>query len=284
MIEPKLLPLAAAALLASGGLYAADIKPSSALKTPAGETLIFSAPPRESPEEAARTYQPIADYLSKAIGKRVVYKYPRTWGVYRTEMINDRYDIVFDGPHFNSYRAEKLKHNILVRFPENREFAIIVRKDDKLTAVSDLAGRTFCSPPPPNLATLVALSQFDNAPRQPVIVPAKGWAAVYDGVISGKCNGGVLPTGNLQALDKDGLAKVVFKSQAVPEQAFSAGPRLSSADQNKIVAALTAPEAAGPTERLRAAAKSGDRLVAASNQEYVGLSELLKKEWGFYQK
>lgn len=284
MFTSKTLPVAVAALLASGTLSAADIRPVSLSKSSAGsQTLIFAAPPRETPEEAARIYQPIADYMSKTIGKKIVFKYPRTWGVYRTEMINGRYDIVFDGPHFNGYRAEKLKHNILVKFPEAREFAVIVRKDEKLANTQELAGRTFCAPSPPNLAALVALAQFDNATRQPVLVPSKGWAAVYEGVISGKCMGGVLPVGNLNALDKSSAVKVVFKSPAVPEQAFSAGPRLTPTEQAKLVAALTAPEAAGPTEKLRAAAKSGDRLIAASNQEYAGLGELLKKEWGFYQ-
>ncbi len=247
------------------------------------EALVFTAPPRETPEAAQEIYQPVAAYLSQTIGKKVVYKYPGTWGVYRTEMLKGKYDIVFDGPHFNSYRMEKLGHNILVKIPERHEFAVIIRKDNaSFDTVQQMAGRTFCAHAPPNLATLVLLSKFDNPSRQPVIVSMNGWEKIYDGVVSGKCVGGVLPMLNLKKYDRAGLTRIVFKTQAMPNQAFSAGPRVSLEDQSKIAQALASPNAAGPTEKLRAAFKVGDSFALASNQEYQGLAEYLRNEWGYY--
>lgn len=268
------------ALLMASAAYGAD---SGSITAPSSnDAWIFSAPPRESPEEAVRVYQPLIDYLSKVTGKRIVLKYPRTWGVYRTEMINGRYDLVFDGPHFNGYRAEKLHHTVLVKLSDAREFVIVARKDEKVTAPADLAGRTFCTQSPPNLAALVALSQFDNPQRQPILVPTKGFDKIYSGVVSGRCAGGVLSTSNLDVLDKDGVLKVLYKSPSMPEQALSAGPRVSAADKAKIVTALTSPEGVVPTEKLRAAAKGGASFLAANNREYAGLGDLLKREWGFY--
>ncbi|MCR4332953.1 MAG: phosphate/phosphite/phosphonate ABC transporter substrate-binding protein [Sulfuricaulis sp.] len=247
------------------------------------EALVFTAPPRETPEAAQEIYQPVAAYLSQSIGKKVVYRHPGTWGVYRTQMLQGKYDIVFDGPHFNSYRMEKLSHNILAKIPERHEFAFIVRKDKaSFDTVQQMAGRTFCAHAPPNLATLVLLSKFDNPSRQPVIVSTNGWDKIYDGVVSGKCVGGVLPVLNLKKYDRAGLTKIVFKTQAMPNQAFSAGPRVSLEDQSKIAQALASPEAAGPTEKLRAAFKVGDSFALASNQEYQGLAEYLRNEWGYY--
>ena len=192
-------------------------------------------------------------------------------------------DIVFDGPHFNSYRMEKLNHNILVKIPERHEFVVIVRKDKaSFDTVQQMAGRTFCAHAPPNLATLVLLSKFDNPSRQPVIVSTNGWDKIYDGVVSGKCVGGVLPALNLKKYDQAGLTKIVFKTQAMPNQAFSAGPRVSLEDQAKIAQALASPDAAGPTEKLRAAFKVGNSFALASNQEYQGLAEYLRNEWGYY--
>lgn len=267
-------------LLMSSAVYAADAGPTSA--PPSSDTWIFSAPPRESSEEAVRVYQPLIDYLSKVTGKHIVLKYPRTWGVYRTEMINGRYDLVFDGPHFNGYRAEKLHHTVLAKLSDAREFVIVARKDEKATTPADLAGRTFCTQSPPNLAALVALSQFDNPQRQPILVPTKGFDKIYNGVVSGRCAGGVLSTSNLDVFDKEGVLKVLYKSPAMPEQALSAGPRVSAADKAKIVAALTSPEGIAPTEKLRASAKGGNSFVAANNREYASLGNLLKNEWGFY--
>jgi len=244
--------------------------------------LVFSAPPHETPEAGIEIYQPVVEYLSKAIGKKIVYKHPGTWGVYRTEMLKGSYDVVFDGPHFNSYRVEKLNHNVLVKIPEHHEFAVIVRKDQNITNLQQMAGRTFCAHAPPNLGTLVLLSQFDNPSRQPAITNTKGWNTIYENVVSGKCVGGVLPTPNLKALDHAGATKVVFKTRAIPNQAFSAGPRVSTEDQTRIARALVSPMAAVATAKLRDAYKVGDSFAPANNQEYKGLASYLKSEWGYY--
>lgn len=247
------------------------------------EALVFTAPPRESPEAGIEMYQPVADYLSQAIGKKVKYKHPGTWGVYRTEMLKGSYDIIFDGPHFNSYRMEKLSHNILVKIPERHEFVVIVRKDKTAYQnLSQMAGRSFCTHAPPNLGTLVLLSQFDNPSRQPVIISTNGWDNIYNGVASGKCAGGVLPMANLKKVDKANIARVIFKTAAMPNQAFSAGPRVSLEDQMKLAQALASPDAAVPTEKLRAAYKVGDSFALANNQEYLGLAVYLRNEWGYY--
>ncbi|MBI3546300.1 MAG: PhnD/SsuA/transferrin family substrate-binding protein [Gammaproteobacteria bacterium] len=246
------------------------------------DVIVFTAPPRESPEEAQEIYQPIAEYLSRTIGKKVIYKNAGTWGVYRTEMLKGSYDLVFDGPHFNSYRMEKLSHNILVKIPERHEFVVIVRKDQAISGLAQMAGRTFCAHAPPNLGTLVLLSQFDNPARQPVILSTNGWDNIYQGVMSGKCMGGVLPMANLKKFDRANAMKVVFKTQAMPNQAFSAGPRISAEDQMKITQALTSVDASAVTAKLRAAYKVGDSFTQANNQEYQGLAEYLRNEWGYY--
>ncbi|MHB8534764.1 MAG: phosphate/phosphite/phosphonate ABC transporter substrate-binding protein [Sulfuricaulis sp.] len=245
--------------------------------------LVFSAPPRETAEAGKEIYQPVADYLSKVIGKKVVYKNPGTWGVYRTKMLEGSYDIVFDGPHFNSYRMEKLGHNILVKIPERHEFAVIVRKDEtSFKNVQQMAGYTFCTHAPPNLGTLILLNQFDNPSRQPVIINTKGWDHIYQGVVSGKCAGGVIPVLNLKKYDRNGETRIVFKTQAMPNQAFSAGPRVSLEDQQKIARALVSPEAAGPTAKLRATYRVGNNFVPANNEEYRGMAVYLRNEWGYY--
>ncbi len=246
------------------------------------DPLVFSAPPRETPKQGAKRYGPIAEYLSQVIGKKIIYKHPGTWGVYRTEMLRGSYDLIFDGPHFNSYRAAKLNHNILVKIPKSHDFVVIVKKREaRFANLKQMAGRTFCTHAPPNLGTLVLLSQFNNPARQPVIINTKGWTNIYKGVVSGRCTAGILPFLNLQKYDKRKI-KIVFRARSLPNQAFSAGPRISPEDQAKIAAALVAPEAVGPTAKLRATYRVGKSFATASNQEYRGLAEFLKNEWGYY--
>ena len=247
------------------------------------QALVFSAPPRETADTGKAIYQPVIDYLSKVIGKKIVYKYPGTWGVYRTKMLEGSYDIIFDGPHLNSYRLEKLSHNILAKIPERHEFAVFVRKDHAaFKNIQQMAGYTFCAHAPPNLGTLMLLSLFDNPSRQPVIINTKGWENIYQGVASGKCTGGVMPVLNLKKYDRSGETRIVYKTQAMPNQAFSAGPRVSLEDQEKIARALVSPAAAGPTSKLRAAYEVGGGFAPANNEEYRGMAAYLRNEWGYY--
>jgi len=246
------------------------------------DPVVFAAPPRETPEKGEEIYGPVAAYLSQVLGRPVVYEHPGTWGVYRTEMLRGAYDIVFDGPHFNSYRAERLNHNIVAKIAKRHEFVVVVRKDEKFSNMKDLAGRTFCTHAPPNLGTLVLLDQFDNPARQPVILNTKGWANIYKGVASGQCVAGILPELNLKQYDKDQRVKIVYKAPVLPNQGFSVGPRLNATEQAKIAQALTSADAANPTAKLRAAYKVGDSFAQTTNDEYVGISRYLRNEWGYY--
>lgn len=275
------------ALLAGGGAYylyqPAEGKPAPAAVKTTAKAIVFTAPPRESAENGQQQYGPIAEYLSKVTGMKVVYEHPATWGLYRTEMLNGNYDIIFDGGHFADYRARKLGYHIVAKMPAPQQFAIIVRKDDNVSSVDQLVGQTFCSPPPPNQGALHALSQFRDPARQPITVPitSKFWPSVYNGVVTGRCRGGILVMAILEKLNKDGAAKIVHKTPTQPNQAFSIGPRVSPEVRAKIAAALISPDAAEATAKLRERFKVGESFVSANNAEYAGLGDLLKNEFGF---
>ncbi len=44
--------------------------------------ITLSAPPRDSEEMGQKRFGPVAEYLSKILGRKVVYKHPGSWGVY----------------------------------------------------------------------------------------------------------------------------------------------------------------------------------------------------------
>jgi len=69
--------------------------------------LILSAPPRETPEAGNKMYSPIAGYLSEMLGVNVKYIHPGNWLNYQREMRSDKYDIIFDGPHFIASKEKK---------------------------------------------------------------------------------------------------------------------------------------------------------------------------------
>jgi len=244
--------------------------------------LVFSAPPRENQQASIETYTPIAEYLSKVLGKQVTYKYPGNWFSYQADMQKGNYDLVFDGPHFNGWRSAKLQHNVLARFPGELTFVVAVKKgSDSIADLKQLSGRTVCGMNPPNLGTLTLLSQFDNPARQPVIVNAEGWENIYKSLMADKCTAAVLPIKNLEKYDRGTFTKVIFKAKPLPNQAFSAGPRISSEDQAKIAQALVVQQASGPTAKLREIYAIDGNLVAATKQEYAGLGKWLKDTRGY---
>jgi ABC-type phosphate/phosphonate transport system substrate-binding protein len=246
--------------------------------------LVFSAPPRGSYAEEVATYQPIVELLSEVIGKKVVYKYSDNWLTYSKDMTLGRYDIVFDGPAFNGWRAERLNHVPLVKLPEDFVFVITARAGDKsINDIRDLAGRMVCAHAPPNLGTLTLLSRFDNPSRQPSIVETKGWDNSYRAMLDGKCVATVLPIKNVQKLDNgpQRLSKTIYTHRAMPNQALSVGPRISPAQHARIAQALLSAQGKIATAKLRAA-YAGKDFVPAVREEYAGLGDLLKDSIYYY--
>lgn len=253
---------------------------------PAGadNVLVFSAPPRETEEEALRIYQPIAEYLSRITNKTIVYRYPKDWLTYQTEMQRGSYDLVFDGPHFNSWRITHLRHSALVKVAGEHAFAVVVRKDDnRITDLKQLAGQSVCGMNPPNLGTLSVLGQFDNPMRQPLIINTVGWTKAYEGVaFEKKCTAAIVPVANLKKFsNNENVVRVVYTTKALPNQAFSAGPRITTQDKALIAAALMSQEGSPAVARLVSAYGADKGLAYASKEEYAGLDAYLKDSWGY---
>jgi ABC-type phosphate/phosphonate transport system substrate-binding protein len=253
---------------------------------PTEEALVLAAPPRDNAEEGVKRFGPFADYLSKVLGRKVVYSNPSTWGGYQSDMQRGVYDLVFDGPHFVSWRIAKTRHNVLVKLPGEPLLvvAFVRQKNSRTRELKQLAGQTVCAHAPPNLGTLMLLSLFDNPSRQPSIVVKEGFGNIYQGVIDGKCVAGIVPKKNLLKKDKDSSqTRVIYEHAPFPEQALTAGPRLSAAEQVKVAEALITPEATSALASFREAYGYSGSLVRTGNAEYAGYDAYLKSVPGFFR-
>ncbi len=262
-------------------LLASLCMPASA----ATNELVLTAPPRESAAKAMEVFEPIAQHLTRALGQPVVFKYSDNWLSYQSTMQKDRYDIVFDGPHFVSWRVAKLNHVPVVKLPGQLSYVIVARKDNnRINTLTDLNGRAFCTPAPPNLGALTALFEFTNPSRQPLLINSKGFPQAYEAMISGKCAAAVLQAKLFEKLDKEKqLAKVLFQSKGLPNQAFSASSRVSEEMRTRLSAALLSDAGKKATLKLREE-YNGQDFVPASTLEYQGHAVLLKDTWGFSQE
>jgi len=239
---------------------------------------VFTAPPRETVAEGVKVYKPIADFLSRATGQPFVYQQQTSWPEYVKGMRSERYDLVFDGPHFVDWRIHNLHHETLVKIPHLLQWRVIARKGDRtVNKLEDLAGRKTCAPGSPNFGMLNLFNHFKGAAQQPVHVEVKGWKNVYEGVLNGDCDAGVLPKKNHEIYDKAGAyTKAIHTHLPYPNQAITASPRISEALKQKIRAALLSPEGEQALANLRKRYTGGARLVSAVDEEYDSIQTLLK--------
>lgn len=252
------------------------------LASPATAELILSSAPRDSKDVEEQIYKPIAELLTRATGDKVTFRWGDNFLIYQSEMRKGNYDITLDGPHLVGWRMAKLGHVPVVKFPGSLEFVLIVKKDqNKVRSLKDMAGRTVCALPPPNLATLTVMSEFDNPSRQPAVIGVQAFNDTYKGVVSGQCVGGILQAKLYFNLDKDAkAAKVIFDTKPLPNQAFTVGPRVTAEMRDKITQALLSPEGTVASQKLLDTFKA-PKLVAASADEYRGLERLVRNEFGF---
>ena len=252
--------------------------------TQAADTLIFSAPPRGQAVKETKVYAPIAQYLSEVTGKTIKYRHPGNWLAYQRNMQRGVYDLVFDGPHFVAWRMAKVKHKPLVSMPGKLAFVVFTRVNNtRVRDIYDLRGRTICGLAPPNLATLTMYDQFRNPARQPLVKEVRSFPAGYKAVLAGQCVAGVMRDKLFNKLNKKGhKAKIIFHSKGVANQAFSAGPRISKADKEKITKAIMSPQGAKRMAAFHARFnKKKKPLSLAKWDAYNGLWRLLKDVWGF---
>lgn len=255
---------------------------------PAYADLILTAPPRESAEQGEAFYGPIAKYLTEQIGEKVVYRHPDTWEHYGADMRNDKYDIVFDGPHFAAWRMKHLQHTPLVKLPGDLSFVVVTRADRKdIKKLRHMQSKKTCGIASPNLSMLTYLSQFAHASALPPVFEVKGgMPEVYQAFKEGKCDAAVLRDGfynnKLKAKDKAAL-KVLYTSNPLPNQTVTVSKRVSKQAQAVITKNLMTTQGAKSAQKLlERFSKKKPNFATASAGQYAGAESLLEGVvWGW---
>lgn len=248
------------------------------------EGLILTSPPRETAEAGQKEYGVIAAHLTKALGVKVTYEHPGNWLNYQREMRNDRYDIIFDGPHFIAWRIAHLGHEAIIRLPGQLQFILVNHKNNTEDDHPDkLIGKAICGISPPNLSTLSVLDYFRNPVRQPRIKGIKGgMPKVYKTFMDNKntCDAAILRTTFYQKKLTDeqrANLKTLFTSKLMPNQGVSVSKRVSPSLKDKIRNELTIGAGVASTQgiikRFAGKAKS---FIPAESKEFEGYNMLLE--------
>jgi len=206
--------------------------------------LILTAPPRESAEDGRAVYEPLAKYLSRFLGERVVYQHPQNWHVYEQKMKKDEYDIIFDGPHFAAWRIDTAIAKPLIKLPGSLHFVLVVKDRNKaLRHVEDLIGRKICTLPAPNLGALTLFSMFPHPARQPEYRLIKGgFKEISKAFIAGECEGAILRSSyyykKTDPLFRE-TTRVLKTSKPLTNQGITISRRIKPSMYNKLVFSLT---------------------------------------------
>jgi len=264
---------------------------NSFISTVFAKDLILSAPPRESAQAGMEMYGPIANHLTKLLNRKVTYKHPGNWMTYQHDMRDNKYDIIFDGPHFISWREEHLGHEVLVKLPGKLQFVLVTDRDnEKFRQAKDLIGKNICGISPPNLSTLSVLDYYRNPVRQPVIKGIKGGMnKVFNSLTlkdKKKCDAAVLRTTfHNKKLKQQQRAKIktIYESKAMPNQAISVSNRVSPELKLRIKKSLTTGDGVDSTkELLKRFAGKAKSFVPVKKKEYAGYNNLLEGViWGW---
>ena len=245
----------------------------------ASAELIFTAPPRESKADGQKLYGPMAGLLSRVLGEKVVYEHPRSWLHYQRDLRQNRFDIVYDGPHFISWRVKKFGHRPLAKLPGKLGFFVIARKgDERLNQVSDLVNRKVCVIAPPNLSSLTLLNEFRDPIRQPRLLTVKGgMKGVYKAFKAGKCDAAVLRDQfyRKKVADEDKQQiRIIYRSPLYTNQGFTASSRLDDAQVVKLRDTLSQvqPEMLPILKRF---APKADVMLRADEKDYLDYYKLL---------
>jgi hypothetical protein len=97
-----------------------------------------------------------------------------------------------------------------------------------------------------------------------------------------KCAAAIVPVANLMKFSNyANVVRAVYTTKSLPNQAFSAGPRITSQDQALIAAALLSKDGSPAVARLVSAYGADKGLAYTSKEEFAGLEAYLKDSWGY---
>jgi len=227
--------------------------------------------PRDTKEKETARYAPIAAELSEYLGVKITYKFIEGWPVYTKEIQENVNDIVFDGPHYVSYRHEYKEHQIVARLAEPLSFLVVVKSDSKLHDLKGLAGRKTCLHAPPNLANTLLQKNYPITP--PVTILINGFDNAFKGVVDGSCEAAVVTRGIFKKLNKDNQLKVIHEFPALPNQAITVNNKVPTDIVVKLYNYIVDGRCKSCSVILDTFASKG--FTAVNDNDYRGLSNIL---------
>lgn len=233
-------------------------------------------------EKAVRTaFEPLAEYLTKACGKKVDLKSSYDFADYWYKLKRGtEFNMVLDGPFYTDYLIQKQAFVPLAKVNGVVSHSLIALPSSGIFDPSDLVGKPVATLIPPAPAGLLLAKLFSNPARQPYIVATKSSEQALSLLMEGKVIAAMVPTPlAAQAMAQGKEITTVTTSPQIPHIAISVGPSVDAQTRAKITAALL--DADKTPEGQAVLKKMGfvQGFEPASAELFRGYSKYLDQEW-----
>lgn len=279
MKRPKL-----GGLLLAAVLMLVIIRPFT---TVAGEALILGVHPFLPSTELVQKFGPVADYLSRELGRPVHLEISRDYGAHIESVAAGAYDIAYMGPV--SYVRLVEKHGevpLLVKLEVDGDpffqGAIFVREDSPIRELGDLAGKHFAFVGPSSTMGFIVPHHVMKQAGVGIDRLAgysflKNHDNVALAVLIGEFDAGAVKEETFQKFAPKG-ARALVMTPPIPEHLFVTSSRQTPDTVEALRAALLGivrkPEG---LRALRSIKDSGTNLVPVDDRDYDLLRKILKE-------
>ncbi len=238
----------------------------------------LSIQPTLSADEVKKTYQPLADYLSRQTGHKVSIRTYRSFFVYWQKMKKaENFDLVLDAAHFTDYRIQDKGYTIMAKIPDTVSYSLVTHEDLQSITPEDLILKNVATMPSPWLGGIKLYEIFNDPSRLPREVTVHSAREAVTAIAEGRADAAIIPTTMVKDYD---FLRTIITTQAIPDLALSASPVVPEDVVQSIQQALmSASESTEGRLMLKKTALPG--FVATDNKEYSGYSKLLKNTLGY---
>jgi len=228
----------------------------------AADKCVLGVQPILSAQQTKKAFQPLADYLGKAISKKCVVRtspnFLAYWDYIRKGGV---FDLVLDAAHFTDYRAEKQGYEILAKVPDTVSYSLIVSDQNPVFDASELTAKRIATLGIPSIGAARLNALFPNPARQPLTIEIESTELGFQLLLAGKVAAAILPTPLVSQQMAQGAA-LPWYSPPNPSRTSPCPPRHRSRPRPAI---KCAGPCSRPKKRRRAARCSRPSASSVSN-------------------
>jgi hypothetical protein len=250
--------------------------------THAREELILAIQPVLGDAQTRQTFQPLADYIARATGRKcVIQTSPNFMAYWDTARKGTDYDLALDAAHFTDYRIHKLGFVVLAKIPDSVTYSLVVPDDAVVLDPAELVAKRIATLGVPSIGAARLNALFPNPARQPFPVEVASAEEGMALLLTHRVAAAILPTPIVsQQMQRGGGISVVLTTDPIPHIALTAGPTVDAKTREAIRKALL--QANATPEGKQMLAKIGfERFDPATAAVYAGQAQVLKAYWGY---